>query len=625
MKHEINEWIEGIITINKNIQQHDRRPKILIFGYQEFSRLVTRSIGNFQGLAEFKIVDIIVGSSTDVFKHIENFKPDVVISAGSNAAHLKLLLDVPVISLEVTESDIVLAITKAAKLSDDLLLICFEKPRSILPHLEKSLGVTITCQCYDTPEEARELFYLAASKSPKVVIGASFVCGLATNEGVKSFLYYSHESCRNTIKKAIEVGNNFSQNKSNQALYHWLLTKSQSPTIIISDKNELVRINESANREFELSDLSKDEVLELLQENQTSGMYCHNGNDWKFSRDIINLSGRNDLVVYQFFKINKEFLVPEKVDLHQGELIYQSEIMIRMMDKVQRFSHSPSNVLIYGESGTGKELVARTIHESSPYAKGTFVAINCGSIPAELFEGELFGHVDGAYTGAKRGGRKGLIENAANGVLFLDEVSDLTLGQQAKLLRFIQERTIRPLGSNKELSINLKIVAASNVSLAKMVAEKKFREDLFFRLNVFTIELPPLRVRAGDIEAIALVKLKNFFNLYKLELNINKILNQLLPTLNNYAWPGNIRELENVIERLTAHLKNDSDEQYLEQIMREIAPELYINNNISKGNIQQIELNMIVDAMAKFGNDKHQVADSLGISYTTLWRRLKQL
>jgi propionate catabolism operon transcriptional regulator len=602
----------------------------LIFGYQEFSRLVTRSIGNFQSLAEFKIVDIIVGSSTDVFKHIENFKPDVVISAGSNSAHLKLLLDIPVISLEVTEGDIVLAVSKAAKISDDLLLICFEKPKSILPHLEKSLGVTVTCHSYDTPEEARELFYLATNKSSKVVIGASFVCGLATNEGVKSFLYYSHESCRNTIKKAIEVGNNFSQNKNSQALYHWLLSKSLSPTIIVSDKNKLVRINESANREFELSDLSNDEVLDLLQENLTSGMYCHNGNDWKYSQDTLKLPGRCDLVVYQFFKINKESLVPDKINLSQGEFIYESEVMIRMMDKVKRFSHSPSNVLIYGESGTGKELVARTIHQSSPYAKGNFVAINCGSIPVELFEGELFGHVDGAYTGAKRGGRKGLIENATNGVLFLDEVSDLTLGQQAKLLRFIQERTIRPLGSNKELSIDLKIVAASNVSLANMVAEKKFREDLFFRLNVFTIELPPLRVRAGDVEAIALVKLKYFFSFYKLELDINKILNQLLPTLNNYPWPGNIRELENVIERLTAHLKNDSDEQYLEQIMRDIAPELYTNSNISnghisEGNIQQIELNMIVDAMAKFDNDKHQVADSLGISYTTLWRRLKQL
>lgn len=600
-------------------------PKILIFGYQEFSRLVTRNIVEFQGFAQFKIVDAIVGSPTDVYQHVEDYKPDVVISAGSNAAHLKSFLDVPVVSLEVTESDIVAAISKAAKISDDLLLICFERPKSILPHLEKSLGVTIACETYDTPEEARELFYLATSKSSKTVVGASFVCGLATNEGVKSFLYYSHESCRNTIKKAIKIGSEFSRNKNNRVLHHWLLTKSQVPVIVVGENDDLLEINESANQAFKLKGLTNNEVLALLHDNQKLGLYCHNNHNWKFSRDTINLPGCNGLAVYQFYKVNQEFTLPKTIGSRQDKLIYQSELMVKMMDKVQRFSFSPSNVLICGETGTGKELVARTIHQSSPYAKGNFVPINCGSIPAELFEGELFGHVDGAYTGAKRGGREGLIENAANGVLFLDEVSDLTLGQQAKLLRFIQERTIRPLGSNKELSIDLKIVAASNVSLATLVSEKKFREDLFFRLNIFTVDLPPLRLRKGDIEAIALAKLEHFFEFYKLELDAREILSLLLPTLNNYIWPGNIRELENVIERLASHLMNDSDEQYLQQVIREIAPELYTSSNISKGNIHQIELAMITDAMKKFGNDKRQVADSLGISYTTLWRRLKQI
>ncbi len=607
-----------------NNTRYNNIPKVLIFGYQEFSRLITRNMDEFKDLARFKIVDIIVGSSTDVQQHVEDYNPDVVVSAGANAAHLKSFLDVPVISLEVTEADIVVAISKAAKISDELLLICFEKPKSILPHLEKSLGVSISCETYGTPEEARELFYLATNKTSKIVVGASLVCGLATSEGIKSFLYYSNESCRKTLKRAIEKGIDFSQNKNNRALYHWLLTKSQTPTILVGENNELLKINESANQIFKLGDLTNDEILELLQENQTSGLLYHHGNNWKLSQDTVNLPGCNELIVYQFFKVSQEFLLSEKAEKRESKLIYQSELMVRMMDKIHRFSFSPSNVLICGESGTGKELVARTIHQSSPYASGNFVAVNCGSIPAELFEAEFFGYVHGAYTGSKRGGSIGLIENASNGVLFLDEVSDLTLGHQAKLLRFIQERSIRPIGSNKELSVDLKIVAASNLSLATLVSEKKFREDLFFRLNVFTIELPPLRIRKGDIEAISLVKLEYFFNLYKLELDANRVLAQLLPTFDDYSWPGNIRELENVIERLAVHLTNDSDEQYLQQVMRDVAPELYTPNNNTEGSIQQIELTMIFDAMKKFGNDKRQVADYLGLSYTTLWRRLKQ-
>lgn len=600
-------------------------PKILVIGYQEFSHLVSSSLDEFQDVAQFKIVNTILGSSTDVYKHFDDYKPDVVISAGANSAYLKSILKIPVLSLEVTESDVILAISKAAKITNDILLICFKKPKSILPHLEKSLGVNITCESYETPEEAREQFYLSTNKSPRVVVGASFICGLATAEGLKSFLYYSRESCRNIIKKAIEVGTEFAQNKNNNAVNQWLLTQSQSPTILINEIDGSVILNSSAKQHFNFEDINSHDLQELLLESQISGINCHSQHLWKFSRDIINLKGCDELIVYQFFKVSQELISATTSVQVTDKLIYTSELMSRMMSKVQRFSASSSNVLIYGESGTGKELIARTIHQSSPYAQGNFVAINCGAIPADLFEGELFGYVDGAYTGSKRGGRKGLVESAAKGVLFLDEVSELTLEQQTKLLRFIQERTIRPLGGNKELSIDLKIVAASNVPLATMVAEKTFREDLFYRLNVFSLELPPLCLRKSDIEAIALAKLELFFNRYQLTLKAELILSTILPTLNNYSWPGNIRELENVIERLVVHLMVDNEQQNLAEVMREVAPELYSNLPTTSGNIKQTELLMVADAMTKFSNNKQQAANYLGMSTTTFWRRLKQL
>ena len=184
------------------------------------------------------------------------------------------------------------------------------------------------------------------------------------------------------------------------------------------------------------------------------------------------------------------------------ELVYQSRAVERVMQQVRSFSHSPSNVLVNGESGTGKELIARAIHRNSPYSAGQFVALNCSAIPTELFEGELFGHHDGAFTGSRRGGRKGLVEEAQNGVLFLDEISELALDQQAKLLRFLQERRFRPLGSNQEKPVDLKLVAATNKPLRDLVEKGQFRQDLYFRLNVFNIHIPPLRARREDIGSL---------------------------------------------------------------------------------------------------------------------------
>ncbi|MDH5434400.1 MAG: sigma 54-interacting transcriptional regulator [Gammaproteobacteria bacterium] len=599
-------------------------PKVLIIGYQEFSRLVSSNLAHFKDVADFKIVDIIIGSSTDVLKHIEEYQPDVVVSAGSNAAYLKSFLDIPVVSLEVSESDIAQSISKAAKISSDILLICFEKPQSILPHLEKSLGVKITCEAYHTPEEAREIFYLETNKSSKAIVGASFVCGLATKSGLKSFLYYSHDSTIKTIQSAIDIGRAYARSKYNNTLASWILNQSVSPVIIVHE-NELVSINSSAISAFELDGINDKDIVNLLNQNLNFDIFSHNGSHWKVSRQKLALPDFNQSIIYQFFEISNSSLQAPSTQSVKYNMIYQSDIMANMMEKIKRFAISPSNVLITGESGTGKELAARTIHKQSPYAKGNFVAINCSAIPSELFEGELFGYVDGAYTGAKRGGRKGLIENASHGVLFLDEVSDLTLDQQAKLLRFIQERIIRPLGSNKEIPVDLKIVAATNVSLSDMVIEKKFREDLLFRLNIFSIELPPLRFRKEDIKAISLSKLQAFFQTYNLNLHIDTILNQLIPVFNEYAWPGNVRELENVLERLSAHLTNTTDENSVQDLIREIAPELFLMNQNKGGSLQQKELNTIADAMKKFGNDKRKVADYLGISHTTLWRRLKQL
>lgn len=227
-------------------------------------------------------------------------------------------------------------------------------------------------------------------------------------------------------------------------------------------------------------------------------------------------------------------------------IVGASPAMKRVYEMIERIKDTRTNVLVVGESGTGKELVARSIHYSSSRREAPFVAINCGAIPANLLESELFGHVKGAFTGAISS-KVGLFEQASGGTLFLDEISELPLELQVKLLRAIQERQVRPVGSNQDIEIDVRIVAATNRDLETEVQEGRFRQDLYYRLNVVQVQLPPLRERREDIPLLAL----HFLNTYAREMGreIRTFTPEAMAVLENHPFPGNVRELENIIER----------------------------------------------------------------------------
>ena len=232
-----------------------------------------------------------------------------------------------------------------------------------------------------------------------------------------------------------------------------------------------------------------------------------------------------------------------------NNIVGHSPKMLRVYDLIRQVSGSKTNVLIYGESGTGKELVARAIHQQSPRAENRFVPINCSAIPDSLMESELFGHSKGAFTGAVAS-KKGLLEIAHGGTVFLDEIGDLSPFIQVKLLRVIQEREFIPIGDTKTISVDVRLITATNKDLEQEIIEGKFREDLFYRLNVIQLQLPPLRERREDIPLLA----QFFLGKYSRELgkNVQSISSYGLDTLMQYNFPGNVRELENIIERSVA-------------------------------------------------------------------------
>lgn len=261
-------------------------------------------------------------------------------------------------------------------------------------------------------------------------------------------------------------------------------------------------------------------------------------------RDIIT---KNKLLETEINMYKKQLKEMHGAKYSWDTIIGNSEKMSQAKFIGNRASSSISNVLILGESGTGKELFAHAIHNDSPRSFSPFVKINSAAIPSDLLESELFGYVEGAFTGAKKGGKVGKFELANGGSIFLDEIGDMPLKMQAKLLRVLQEKEFERVGGNKVIKVDVRVIAATNKDLKKLIEEGKFREDLYYRLNVMTIEIPPLRDREGDIEELSYVLLKKLSN--ELGRYVPRISDKAMESLKSHSWPGNVRELENVLER----------------------------------------------------------------------------
>ena len=353
---------------------------------------------------------------------------------------------------------------------------------------------------------------------------------------------------------------------------------------------------------------------------------------------ITKLSIAEELLIRVEKAIQQKTLIEENKNLKRqldreysfSNIVCISSIMKAVLDRIRKVADTQSTVLITGDSGTGKELIAHAIHHNSSRSNRPMVTVDCGSIPAELLESELFGHTKGAFTGAT-GVRKGLFEEASGSTLFLDEIGELPLALQVKLLRAIQEREIRRIGDNRPIQVDLRIVAATNHDLEVAVNSGQFREDLYYRLNVVSIHLPSLRHRPEDIPLLA----KHFLNKYgqKHHQTIRMIAPDAVDALMNYDWPGNIRELQNAIE----HAIIICDSQVIQptdlpEKIQFTAPKVRVNipvnrldlKNILNEVLEKTESQLINRALELTGGNRTKAAELLGISRRGLLYKLKE-
>jgi PAS domain S-box-containing protein len=343
------------------------------------------------------------------------------------------------------------------------------------------------------------------------------------------------------------------------------------------------------------------------------------------SAPLINISGNKigRVVTFEDISVMKNLSEHIEERFHFKNIIGRSKPMMKVFDMMENVINTDSTVLITGESGTGKEVIARSIHLNSAIKSEPFIAVNCTAFAESLLESELFGHEKGAFTGAIRT-KPGRFELAGNGTLFLDEIGDIPLPVQVKLLRVLENRQFERVGGTKTLQLNARIITATHKNLEKEIKEGRFREDLYYRINVINIHLPSLYERRDDIPSLVTHFMEKFKNKFKKE--IHYISPNALKVISHYRWPGNIRELENVIEHAFVVCNSDAIKvEHLPARLQDIINEMNLSDNNTPANpLENVEKQLIKTTLQKFNGNRSKTAAALNIDKTTLWRKIKK-
>lgn len=417
--------------------------------------------------------------------------------------------------------------------------------------------------------------------------------------------------------------------------------------VVVSDCNGVVQmVNNAAMTKLKLTNSIIGKVSKVISQNETIMnedvfKFFIENNEYNVAGKIISLALPNNkkgnaLIFDDIQKINSSIAEIANGDntINLENIIGNSYATLHLKENIRKVAESNSTVLITGESGTGKELVARSLHSEGSRKDKPFVVINCSAIPDTLLESELFGYVKGAFTGANQNGRMGKFELANTGVIFLDEIGDMPLYLQAKILRVIQDKKIERIGSNKSIDLDIRIIAATNVDLQQKIKEQKFRSDLYYRLNVIPMTILPLRERKEDIIPI----INNLIYKYNKisDKFVHTIEKDVLDALTEYNWPGNVRELENVIE-LMINMSSDDGVITKKMLPANIlktskntvssADSVIYKEDMTLDNFQDIEKRYIETALISYGDDtegKKYIADKMNIGLTTLYRKMKK-
>ncbi|MBC7084244.1 MAG: sigma 54-interacting transcriptional regulator [Firmicutes bacterium] len=593
-----------------------------------------------------------LSAGVEVAREMQSRGVDVVISRGGTALAIEQAVDIPVIPIQVTGFDIVRAIHAAKQLGGAIGVIGFKNVIYGTEGIQDALGVSLRLIYLEHESDAEEQIAAAVRGGLQVIVGDAISARITAKYGAKGVLI---ESGKEAIIKAIEEAKHVAtvrRRERQRAEEFKAILDFAYEGIVAIDQFGVVKVfNPIAERLLGVSaaraigrpitEVLPGVGLDLVRASGRPelGAVQRLGSTLIVSNRVpITVGGEIVGAVFTFQdvsriqqvekEVRRELYLKGHVAKHTfDDIITVDDTMREVIARAQRFASTDSTVLISGETGTGKELFAQSIHNASRRRNGPFVAVNCAALPESLLESELFGYEEGAFTGSRKGGKPGLFELAHGGTIFLDEIGDMSMQIQARLLRVLEQREVMRLGGDKVLPVDVRVIAATHRDLRRAVNDGTFRADLFYRLNILTIALPPLRERTCDIPALA----ERFIVASCRNLGIpqKRLSSGAITALVSHTWPGNVRELRNVCERLAVGVESrEIDEETVWKLLgrddhaTEITqPEGTVTVAI-EGGLRQIENEIMRQVLRKVGGDRTEAARLLGINRSTLWRRL---
>ncbi len=621
---------------------------------------VQRVAESHAGAVEIQVVDRAIADALDYAKSLEQANAvDVFICAGATGAYLHRNLTAPVVLIRVGGFDILTALNRASRAGRKVAILSYRETSRALEEALPFFTLDVRQAAYTSLKDAQARVRELAADGCEVIVGSSMVTELAEQAGLTGILIVTSTAIRQAIDDAMAILRSTRDDAARRQRLDTILHHLTDGVLAIAQDGTVQSLNPPMAQFLEVAPewavgrsieevapyIRFDTVLKTLAAEE-GRIITHR--DRTIVANLLPLfedgapagavlTCQETAAVQRTDRRIRSSTRPSNftAKYRLAQIIGDAPAIRSVIRLAEIYSQTDSTVLIAGESGTGKELLAQGIHNASRRRKGPFVAINCAAFPETLLESELFGYEEGAFSGSRKGGKPGLFESAHTGTIFLDEIGDMPISLQTRLLRVLQEREVLRLGSTEPTPVDVRVLTATHYDLRERIAAGAFREDLFYRVSILRLQLPPLRERREDIPAIARRILEDIARRSRVTRASAEIFALIAPFLESYPWPGNIRELENVIERAAlaiAHL--EPGREFSADDLKAVIPELFAASPSSrdtggdprpgmKALAKSAEYVHIRKALDECGGNVEQASRRLGISRSTLWRRLK--
>lgn len=604
----------------------------------------------------FKVVEADLGEAEGLVKSFIDNGIEVIVSRGGTASLIEAEVNIPIVSVQVTITDVLQAVLKSEVITSNIGIAGFENMIYGCDEIARIFNINFVEVLIHDSEEAERKILEAKKKGVNLIIGDAVSVKTAEKYGMKAnFINSGKQSIYRALQEALLIAKVRRQDEHKAQMIRTIINKSHDGIVAVDKNNKITLFNTEAEKIFHrlqyevLGKKMKDICIGLderkLKEEQELLVNIYN-KQYLIKNALVYVKNVNQGSIYTLQNVSEMQRVERNIrkklstkglvaKYYMEDIIGKSDACIKMKNKAKKYALTNSIILITGQSGTGKEMLVQSIHNMSQRAQGPFVAVNCAALPENLLESELFGYVDGAFTGAKRGGRQGMFELAHGGTLFLDEIGEMPLSLQSRILRVLQEREVMPLGSESIIPIDVRIIAATNQNLAQMVNEGKFRSDLYYRLNILRIHMPTLAERRDDIPLLAEQLL---YSMQDINPQIKSISKEAKFFLQERSWPGNIRQFVNMMERIMlltdgtvitkesviAAYEDDKEEILLGGKVEQGNKTGLMEEEIVNKNLAQMEKDFLTKVLAEENYNYSKAAKRLGIHRTTLWRKLKK-